>query len=157
MKPSVYIETTIVSYLTARASRDLYTTAHQQLTHEWWERERHHFRLVSSQIVIEEASFGDRQFSQKRLDLLATIEVLEIGAGASAIADELLKAGVIPVAVSADAMHVAIAAAGGVDYLLTWNCRHLANATIRSRIDDVCRNLGFKPPIICTPEELMED
>lgn len=157
MASSVYIETTIVSYLTARPSRDLVQRAHQTLTRRWWRTRRSQFDLYVSPPVVQEAVSGDRLRAQRRLAALKAIPVLEATAGAMRLAEGLVGEGAVPARAVVDATHIAIATVQGVDYLLTWNCAHIANATMRSRIENICRNLGYEPPILCTPEELMED
>jgi len=157
MTPSVYVETTIVSYLTARPSRDLVQRAHQQLTRRWWRIRRSQFDLYVSPAVVQEAAGGDPLRAQKRLAALKAIPVLEATPEAMRLAAALVARGAIPKEAAGDATHVAIATAHGVDYLLTWNCAHIANAAIRSSIESICRNAGYEPPILCTPEELMED
>ena len=156
MPQRVYLETTFVSYLTARPSRDLIVAAHQQITHDWWDYRRKDYELGISQLVVQEASAGDPQAAQERLDVLATMTLLEITEEAVALAEELVRAGALPEKADNDALHIAIAAVHGVPYLLTWNCRHMANATIRSQIEIICAGKGYKAPVICTPEELME-
>ena len=156
MKKRVYIETTFVSYLTGRPSRDLIVAGHQQITHDWWESRRADFELCVSQLVLQEASDGDRQAAQERLDVLATMTVLEIKEEAVELAEELVRAGALPVKAENDAFHIAMAAIHNIPFLLTWNCRHMANAVMRAQIDSVCAAKGFKAPVICTPEELME-
>jgi len=156
MPQRVYIETTFVSYLTARPSRDLVMAAHQQITHEWWDARRAGYELCISQLVLDEAGEGDAQAAQERLLVLRPMLVLETTTDALELAKELLQAGALPEKAADDALHVAIAAAKAVPYLLTWNCRHLANAVMRPVIETVCKAKGFKAPIICTPEELPE-
>ena len=155
MRERVYIETTFVSYLTARPSRDLIVAGHQQVTHDWWDTRRGDYELCVSQLVLQEAGEGDRQAAQERLDVVATMTVLEIKEEAVELAEELVTAGALPAKAGNDALHIAVAAVHRVPYLLTWNCRHMANATMRARIESVCASKGFKAPIICTPEELM--
>ena len=152
----VYIETTFVSYLTARPSRDLIVAGHQQITHEWWDTRRGEYELCVSQLVLQEAGDGDPKAAQERLDILATMTMLEIKEEAVELAEELVQAGALPATAGNDALHIAVAAIHRVPYLLTWNCRHMANATIRAQIESVCASKGFKAPIICTPEEMME-
>jgi predicted nucleic acid-binding protein len=156
MTERVYIETTFVSYLTARPSRDLIVAGHQQITHDWWDSRRGDFELCVSQLVLQEAGDGDPQAAQERLDMLTTMTVLEIKEEAVELAEELVQAGAVPEKVGNDALHIAVAAIHRVPYLLTWNCRHMANATMRAQIENVCARKGFKAPIICTPEEMME-
>jgi predicted nucleic acid-binding protein len=152
---SVYIETSIISYLTARVSRDLIVAGHQQMTEEWWSVQRNRFELWASELVVEEASAGDASAAAERLKVLNTIEMLDITEEAGFLATALIERGSLPAKASADALHIAIAAVHNVDYLLTWNCKHIANAEMRPVIESVCRNMGFTPPILCTPEELM--
>jgi len=152
----VYIETSFVSYLTARPSRDLIVAGHQQITHDWWDTRRRDYELCVSQLVLQEAGDGDPQAAQERLDVLATMTVLEIKEEAVELAEELVQAGALPAKAGNDALHIAVAAFNRIPYLLTWNCRHMANATMRAQIESVCARKGFKAPIICTPEEMME-
>ncbi len=153
----VYIETTFVSYLTGRPSRDLIVAGHQQITHDWWDARRQDYELCVSQLVLQEAGDGDPQAARERLDLLATMTVLEIKEEAVELAEELVRAGAVPAKAGNDALHIAVAAIHRIPYLLTWNCRHMANATIRAQIETGCASKGFKAPVICTPEELMEE
>ncbi|MGO9469063.1 MAG: type II toxin-antitoxin system VapC family toxin [Isosphaeraceae bacterium] len=156
MLERVYIETTFVSYLTARPSRDVVIAGHQQVTHEWWDTRRGSYELCVSQLVVQEAAAGDPQAAQERLEVLQPMTFLETTAWALALAKALIQAGALPAKAADDALHIAIAATQGVPYLLTWNCRHLANATMRPLIEYVCVSNGLKAPIICTPEELVE-
>jgi hypothetical protein len=151
----IYIETTIVSYLTARPSRDLIIAAHQQITQEWWENRRADFDLYTSQFVIQESSAGDAAMAQKRLDALDGITLLAVSKEALDLARSLVEKGPIPEKAEVDALHIAIAANQGMDYLLTWNCKHIANAEMQTGIGKFCRAAGFEPPVICTPEELL--
>jgi hypothetical protein len=153
-KLKVYVETTVISYLTAWPSRDVVVLGQQQTTREWWDKDREKFDLYTSQLVIQEAGAGDEQAARERLEPLATLPALAVSPEATALAKRLLDDGAFPDKAAVDALHVAIAATNGMDYLLTWNCRHLANATMRLLIEDVCREAGFEPPVICTPYEL---
>jgi predicted nucleic acid-binding protein len=152
---SVYLETSFISYLVARPSRDLLVAAHQQVTQEWWANRRSQFECSVSQVVIDEASAGDAAEAQKRLQIIGGLPELEITADAEALAGAIMASGVLPPHVARDAAHIAVAAVHAVDYLLTWNCKHLANAQISRRIALVCEKAGHRMPIICTPEELM--
>ena len=156
MPERVDIETTIVSYLTARPSRDVVVAGHQQVTHEWWDARRQSYDLCVSQLVLQESAAGDPQAAQDRMAVLQGMTFLETTAEALALAKELIRAGALPAKAADDALHISVAAVQGVRYLLTWNCRHLANATMRPLIESVCVSQGFKAPIICTPEELSE-
>ncbi len=155
MKPTVYVETTIISYLTARLSRDLVTAAHQQITHEWWASRRAEFELFVSQFVVQEASMGDAAMVQKRLEELQAIVHLAVSQDAQDLAQRLVVDGPLPKKAAVDALHIAVATVHGMDYLLTWNCKHIANAEMQSKVAAVCRDSGFEPPVICTPEELL--
>lgn len=156
MKPKIYLETTIISYLAARPSRDLVVAAHQQITQEWWQTRRAEFDLFVSQIVVQESSAGDKDAAELRLAILEGIPVLEQSEEATALAQELVNQMALPEKAVVDALQIAIAVVSGMDYLLTWNCTHIANATLRNRIESVCRSNGYEPPVICTPEELEE-
>lgn len=155
MKPKVYLETTVISYLTAAPSRDIVLAAHQQITREWWER-RKDFDLFVSQAVITEAGRGDPAAAARRLAALEEVAILEVTEDAVKVAETLLEEHALPRKAALDALHIAVAVVMGMDYVLTWNCTHIANATIRPKIEDACRKLGYEPPVICTPEELME-
>jgi len=156
MKPKVYLETTIVSYLTARPSRDLITAAHQQITQQWWETQRARFDLFVAPPVMQEAQAGDPEAAARRVAALHGIPLLALSAEAAGLAQALIEQGPLPDSAVVDALHIAIATVNGIHYLLTWNCTHIANAAIRSDIEDVCRARGYEPPVICTPEELLE-
>lgn len=156
MAERVYIETTIVSYLTARPSRDVVIAGHQQITHEWWDTRRENYELCISQLVRKEAGAGDATAAEERLDVLKAMTLLETSDEALGLAKELIQAGALPAKAADDALHIAVAAMNGIPYLLTWNCRHLANATMRPVIEKVCAGKGVIAPIICTPEELLE-
>lgn len=155
MRPTIYLETTIVSYLVARPSRDLVTAAQQQLTREWWDEARGRFDVFVSQAVIREASAGDPEMAARRLAALAGIESLEITHEALAIAAALLRAGAVPAKAADDALHIGTAAYHRTDYLLTWNVRHIANVQARRAVTNVCLAYGYELPIICNPGDLM--
>ena len=154
MKPALYVETSVVSYLTARPSRDIITAARQQLTQKWW-RTRGRYELFASQFVLEEAEAGDKQAARQRLKVLKGLPLLPASAEADVLAKSLRQGVPLPERAAIDALHLAVAVVGGMDYLLTWNFKHLANAALRNRIEDLCRTNGYQPPVICTPEELL--
>ncbi len=156
MKPTLYLETTIVSYLTALPSHDLVRAAHQQLTRDWWET-RSAFDLYISQFVLDEAGAGDAEAAQRRLAALTGVPLLDVTTEARLLAGEILSLGGMPAKAYVDAVHVAVAAAHGIDYLLTWNCTHIANPMMRGRIEAICRATGFESPVICTPVEFMQE
>ncbi len=152
---SVYLETTFISYLVARPSRDLLVAAHQQATQEWWADRHNAFECFVSQVVLDEASVGDSTEIEKRLAALSDLPVLEVTEEVESLTQAILSSGVIPPRAVRDAAHIAVATVNEIDYLLTWNCKHLANAQIARRVSSVCERLGRRMPIICTPEELM--
>lgn len=155
--PSVYIETSIVSYLRQRPSGHIVAAARQILTRKWWNDERTNYELVTSQYVIDEAADGDAHLAQERLESLADIPLLELGTEISAIAAEIMSRAILPPKAQVDALHIAMAAHHRIDYLLTWNCTHIANARILPRIQRVLTDLSCGVPIICTPEEMLDD
>jgi len=155
MKPKVYIETTIPSYLTGRPSRDLVIAGNQELTREWWDERRMAFDLYISQFVLDEAGVGDQAAVRRRLDVLVGMRELAISEEAVYIAEKLIRNGVVPQKAATDAAHIAVAAVNEMDYLLTWNCKHIANAEIMKKIYGLCKDEGFNCPVICTPAELM--
>ena len=156
MKPTVYIETSVVSYLTARPSRDLVTAAYQQVTREWWESAGGRFSLAASALVGEEAARGDPEAARARLQALDGVTLLQISQDARHLASTLLATAALPQTAAVDALHIAVAAAHGLDYLVTWNFRHIANAVVRTRLERACREAGYEPPVICSPHELLE-
>jgi len=157
MLESVYIETTFVSYLMARPSRDVVIAGHQQVTHEWWDTRRKSYDLCISQLVLDEAAAGDPQAAQERLAVLNAMSLLETTPEALVLAKNLIREGALPRKAGLDALHIAIAATNRIRFLLTWNCKHLANAKMRPMIEGVCMLLGVDAPVICTPEELLEE
>lgn len=155
MNPTIYIENSIISYLTADPSRDIITAARQALTRQWWNEKRHDYELYISEFVISEAVAGDSEMATRRLNAIAGIAEIELTETAADLAVHLIAEGPLPRRAALDALHIAVAVSGGIEYLLTWNFAHLANATIRSQIERTCRLKGYEPPIICTPEELL--
>jgi predicted nucleic acid-binding protein len=155
MKSRLYLETTIPSYLTSRPSRDLIVAGHQQVTREWWERRRDTFQLYISQLVIDEAGAGDLMAARERLKTLLDLPVLDITPEVVALASGILASGRVPRKAATDAAHIAIAAVHGMDFLLTWNCVHIANAANAKALASICREHACECPVICTPEELM--
>jgi len=146
----------IASYLAARLSSDVRVLANQQTTLEWRERRRSSFERYISEFVLTELGLGDSEAAQRRLEAVAGIAELEATEAVRNLGKALIQEGAIPSKAEIDAYHVAISAVNGMEYLLTWNCTHIANAVMRSKIETVCREQGFEPPTICTPQELME-
>lgn len=155
LKPKVYVETSIPSYLTAWRSRDIVIAGNQETTKEWWDR-RDDFELFISEFVLVEVASGAPEAAERRLAVLNGIPEIEITAEVELIAQRLLAQASLPSRARVDALHIAIATLGGMDYLLTWNCAHIANPAFRGRIETVIRSFGYEPPIICTPLELLE-
>lgn len=156
MNPTAYIETSVASYLTARPSRDVVVAAYQEVTREWWQDAGARFHLVASELVLAECGAGDARAARARLEVLKGVALLNASRDSDDLARLLLEFGAVPRKAAADAAHIAIAAANGVEYLVTWNFRHIANAAMRVRIENACRQAGYEPPVICTPNELME-
>lgn len=152
----VYVETSVISYLTARPSRDILVAANQQVTQEWWQDRREKFELYVSQLVDQEISSGDAEAVAKRQQALESCSFLDITPDAVELAGRLVEQGAIPKQAAEDALHIAVATVSGMDYLLTWNFKHIANATMRANVELVCRLNGYEPPVICSPMELME-
>lgn len=155
--PTVYIETTVVSYLRQRPSTEIVIAAHQLLTHRWWSNERTKYELVVSQYVIEEAAAGDPTLAADRLQALNGIPALPDAPEIRQIAAQIMSRAILPRKAEVDALHIATVAHHRIDYLLTWNCRHIANATILPRIHQVLEAMSIPIPMICTPEELLGD
>ncbi len=156
VRAKVYVETTIVSYLTARKTADAVGVAHQTLTRRWWKR-RKRFDLYCSQSVVGEASAGDATAAQRRLNALKGLPLLDVNDGVRDLAAAIATAAALPPRANEDALHIALATVHGMDYLLTWNCKHIANAAIRNLVAAVAYDHGYGVPVICTPEELMGD
>ncbi len=157
MRAKVYIETSVVSYLTGRPSRDIVAAAHQQISHDWWEHRRKAFDIVASQLVLSEAHLGNPEMAQRRIALLEGIPLLEVTERAQQLAVEIVQKGLLPQTAYPDALHISTASVHQVDYLLTWNCTHIANAEILPRVAVVSERFGVTLPYICTPEELLGD
>lgn len=154
-KKTVYIETSIVSYLTARPSSNLLAAAWQKATVDWWDTQRDRFDLYVSATVIEEANRGNSQAAARRLKTLVDIPLLPITEAVVVLAKSLIRKGGVPEKALDDALHIAVSAVHGMDYLLTWNCRHIDNAETKPLIRRICATKGHPCPEICTPQELM--
>ena len=157
MNKSVYIESSVISYLTARPSRDLVIAGHQAATAEWWNDRRLRYDLHVSPLVVEEISAGDASAAEDRLRAIADIPSVTIAAEAESFAFALLASNAGPANSFRDALHTAIAATQGIDYLITWNLRHINNASTRTMVVNVVSDFGMVCPVLCSPEELMGD
>ena len=155
MNKSVYIESSVISYLTARPSRDLVIAGHQAVTTEWWDERRLRYDVYVSPLVVEEISAGDASEAEERLRVIADIPSVAIAAKAESLAFALLASNAVPEYSARDALHIAIAATQGIDYLITWNFKHINNASTRTMVVNVVSNSGLVCPVLCSPEELM--
>jgi hypothetical protein len=154
MKRKIHVETSVISYLTARPSKTIIGAAHQQITLAWWEL-RSDYELLVSQSVWQECAAGDPVAAQKRLEALDGIPVLAVTQDMFHLAEALIEQGIIPTKAIEDALHIAVSTLHHIDFLLTWNCRHIANPIIQEKIAMYLEQLGLFLPIICTPEELL--
>lgn len=155
MKSKIYIESSVVSYLAAKPTRDLISAAHQQLTREWWDSSLKRFDIYISTLVLSEISRGDKSAAIGRNKIVDSIPVLSVNADALELAKVILAKSGLPRKAADDATHIACATLNGMDFLLTWNCKHIANATIRKKVETLISDAGFVCPVIATPEELM--
>lgn len=155
MKSRLYLETTIPSYLASRPSRDLIIAGHQQITRDWWERRKANFQVYISQLVVDEVSAGDPVAARQRLKAIQHLPLLDITSEVAELASSILASGIIPRKAATDAAHIAVAAVHGMDFLVTRNCVHIANAVIAKAIESICRQHLFECPVICTQEALL--
>jgi hypothetical protein len=152
---TVYIETSILGYLTARPSRDIVVAANIEVTKEWWNTRRGDFQLYSSQAVVKETSQGDVVIASQRLEILANLSLLDLNQAVLDLAEQFLERSNLPAKADIDAVHIATATVHGMDYLLTWNCKHIANAQIQGKLAEISLDFGYELPILCTPYELL--
>jgi hypothetical protein len=157
VRPTVYIETSVISYLVARPSlSSVRVAANQETTREWWQNRRERFDLYVSAVVVGEAQRGDPAVASARMDVVHGLRLAQVTPEALDLAEALIVGAGVPRKANEDALHIEIAATNGLDYLLTWNCTHIANAVTIPRVNSICRAHGFEPPLIYTPQELME-
>ncbi|HEU4881225.1 MAG TPA: type II toxin-antitoxin system VapC family toxin [Longimicrobium sp.] len=154
-RPTLYIETSIVSYLAADPSRHPVTLRNQQLTHRWWNTRRQDYALFTSKFVVDEVARGDPGVAQQRLALLTPLAMLASEPAVLEFAEALQRFVPLPVQAREDAFHIATAAVNGMTYLLTWNCKHIANPRLGPRIERICSSWGYSKPMLCTPEEML--
>jgi predicted nucleic acid-binding protein len=157
MSETVYIETSILGYLTARPCRDLVVTANIEVTREWWDTRRSAFRLYSSQAVVKETSQGDTAIASQRIEIIRNLALLDLNQSVLDLAEQFLERSSLPAKADVDAIHIAVATVHGLDYLLTWNCKHIANAQIQRKLAEISLDFGYELPILCTPYELLGD
>ena len=156
-RPKVYVETTVVSYLVARPSPDVTLAARQQATRQLWEEYSDHFEFIISNVVVGEVRAGNPIAAQRRLEVLTDLTVLDMSPEANLLAQNLVDAGAVPQTLGPDAQHIAIATVNSIEYLISWNYKHIVNETKRQLINQVCRDSGFQPTTLCTPMELIEE
>lgn len=153
---SVYIETTVVGNVAGKLYSQLAIADRQQATREWWLEAPRRYRLFTSQVTVDECGDGDPAAASERLEVLRKIELLDITDAARELARLLMTQKAVPTSQPRDALHIAVAAAGGVGFIATWNFKHILNPHLQRRIASVCRDSGFNPPVICTPQQLLE-
>ncbi len=154
MKSKVYLETSIISYLTSYPSGNVVIAGHQLTTLDWWENHRRDFEVFASELVVQEAGLGDTKMARKRLDVLKDIQILAVSGEARDMAKILIAEKAVPGKAAADALHIAIATVEKIDFLATWNFKHIANAQMKVKIEEAMRTRGYKPTQICTLEEI---
>ncbi len=155
VREKVYLETSVISYLTSRPSRDIVTLAKQQLTREWWETGRQRFELYVSDPVVDEIQSGDPGAARLRMESVAGLPKLAASAEAKALGRKLLSACIVPKKAELDALHIAIAAVHSLTYLLTWNCTHISNGVNKYKVVKVIAEAGYPVPFLMTPEDLL--
>lgn len=156
MSETVYIETSILGYLTARSSRDIVVAANIEVTREWWDTPRSYFQLYASQAVVKETSQGDAQIASQRLKIICDLALLDLNESVLDLAEQFLERSSLPAKADVDAVHIAAATVHGMDYVLTWNCKHIANAQIQRKLAETSL-WGYELPILCTLYELLGD
>lgn len=156
MVRSIYVETSVISYLTSWPREDVTIAGHQRTTQEWWATAADQFDLFVSELVVAECSRGDADAARDRLKAIDGLPIVPTSVAAETLAVTLINQRAVPETEPNDALHIALAAAHGVEFLVSWNFRHILNASLRPAIERVCRDAGFDPPVLCTPEELLE-
>jgi predicted nucleic acid-binding protein len=157
MLETVYIETSIIGYLSARYSNNLRLMANVGITQEWWNYHRSRFCVYISQVVLDEVMRGDEEMAMRRLEILQGFPLLAVNEAVQSLASQFLSKSNLPPKASDDALHIALATVYGLDYLLTWNCKHIANAQIQKKLAQISLGEGYELPTICTPYELIGD
>jgi hypothetical protein len=157
MKRTVYIETSVISYRVARPSRDIIVLARQEITAEWWDNVLPHLEAYISPVVLDEIAGGDLHAQALRQQLVVNMPALAVDERIIALAEAISQQIRLPERAQADAYHIAIPSVHGVDYLVTWNCKHIANAFMLRKIEQIVLAMGYTMPVVCTPEELMEE
>ena len=157
MSETVYIETSVIGYLTARSTKNLIIAGNIETTRDWWQNRRNDFDLYISQVVVDEVGKGDTEIAWKRLEIINGLPLVELNQSVRDLSSRFLMRSNLPPKACDDAVHIAAATVHGIDYLLTWNCKHIANAQIQRKLAEISLDLGYELPIICTPYELLGD
>jgi predicted nucleic acid-binding protein len=157
MSETVYIETSILGYLTARSTKDLILAANIEITRDWWESRRDAFILYTSEAVLDEVAQGDAEIAAQRLEILREFPLLALNQAVQDLAEQFLARSRLPPKAKIDAIHIAAATIHGMDYLLTWNCKHIANAQIQGKLAEISLDFDYVLPVLYTPNELMGD
>ena len=155
MKPKLYLETSVVSYLAARPSKDLILAGQQASTHRWWKEKRWNYEIFLSKLVWQEAAKGDKTAVERRLKLIRPFRWLQATVQVVKLARALVARKAVPPNAADDATHIALGAVYGVEFLLTWNFTHINNPATEELVRTVCRQHGFHCPVICTPDQLL--
>lgn len=155
-RPTAYIETTVIGHLVGRILADPIVAGRQTVTRQWWPTAIAQYRLIVSKVVADECAAGDSEAAKERLAVLDSLEFIATSPSVDELARRLMSEFAVPKTEPRDAVHISLAAVNGLEYLVTWNFKHIVNPTTRSAIERVCRDAGFVPPMICTPDELWE-
>ena len=155
MKPKLYLETTVVSFLAARPSKDKVLAGQQESTHRWWREKRHQYEIFLSRLVWDEAAKGDKTAAGRRIKLIRPFRWLQTTAAVVKLAQALVSKKAIPPNAARDAVHIALGAVYGMEFLLTWNFTHINNPATEEQVRTVCHQYGFHCPVICTPDQLL--
>ena len=156
-KPTLYLETSVPSYYTARRSTDMVVLTHQHLTREWWENRIDSYAVYVSEIVYDEIRRGDSEAARRRVESIESFPMLDVTGQAESLAMHYIRELPLPESALADALHLAVASINGLDYLVTWNCRHIARGSVKKKLPQLNDAQGLRSPTICTPEELLYD
>lgn len=156
-KPKVYLESTVISFYANRRSKDLIVAAYQKITADWWVHELHKYQPYISQFVVEEISRGDLHAAQKRMDAITNFPMLDLPDEVFDLAKRYLDEALIPRTSQLDAFHISAAVVNGMDYILSWNFHHITNVFVKENIRRINESIGLETPVICTPEELIEN
>lgn len=154
---SVYVETSVISFLRENPSASFESVERQLLTRRWWSIYRHRYELVTSQYVVDEAGVGHTDRARERLGYLEGMPLVPLGDRVDALAAEIMTRAILPKDALVDALHIASAAVNRVDYLLTWNCSHIANPMILPRVFRTLDDFALPFPVICTPKDMLEE